>query len=95
MNLYQRKVSTPYSGHPQALKALSLSWWFFISKFIDFFDSIFFLLRGKFSHLTLLHVLHHSTLPAFSWFGPKFAGRVETTHWSRSIKILCSDWLRS
>ena len=22
-------------------------------------------------------------------------GRVETSHWSRSIEILCSDWLKS
>ena len=66
--------ATDYSNHPQALQALSLSWWFYLSKFIDFLDSIFFLLRGKTSHLSLLHVLHHSTLPAFSWFGPKFAG---------------------
>merc|ERR550519_1325844 len=32
-----------------------LSLWFF-SKFIDFFDSFFFLLRKKFSHLSTLHV---------------------------------------
>ena len=56
------------------LQALSLAWWFYLSKFIDFFDSIFFILRKKFDHLSPLHVIHHSTLPFMSWFGPKFAG---------------------
>ena len=68
-----------YSNHPDATSALSLAWWFYISKFIDFLDSIFFLLRGKTSHLSPLHIIHHSTLPAFSWFGPKFAGGGNTT----------------
>ena len=39
-----------YSSHPEAVRALSLAWWFYLSKFIDFFDSLFFLLRGKGSH---------------------------------------------
>ena len=82
---------TDYSAQPQALQALSLSWWFYTSKFIDFFDSIFFLLRGKMSHLSLLHVLHHSTLPAFSWFGPKFAGGGNTTFggmWNSLVHVI-------
>ena len=58
------------------LQALSLAWWFYLSKFIDFFDSIFFILRKKFDHLSPLHVIHHSTLPFMSWFGPKFAGNI-------------------
>ena len=39
-----------YSSSPGAMRALSLAWWFYLSKFIDFFDSLFFLLRGKGSH---------------------------------------------
>jgi len=68
-----------YSTNPDAIQALSLAWWFYLSKFIDFFDSIFFILRKKFDHLSPLHVIHHSTLPFMSWFGPKFAGGGNTT----------------
>ena len=68
-----------YSTQPEAQRALALAWWFYLSKFIDFFDSIFFILRCKWSHLSTLHVVHHATLPFFSWFGPKFAGGGNTT----------------
>merc|ERR1719320_2171745 len=68
-----------YSTDPQAISALSLAWWFYFSKFIDFFDSFFFLLRKKFDHLSTLHVVHHSTLPFFSWFGAKYAGGGNTS----------------
>jgi len=68
-----------YSTDPEAINILSISWWFYLSKFIDFFDSIFFVLRKKYDHLSPLHVIHHSTLPFFSWFGPKYAGGGNTT----------------
>jgi elongation of very long chain fatty acids protein 7 len=46
-----------------------VTWWYFISKFVDFFDSFFFVLRKKFSHLSTLHVVHHGGLPLFVWLG--------------------------
>jgi hypothetical protein len=51
------------------LAALDVTWWYFISKFVDFFDSFFFVLRKKFSHLSTLHVVHHGCLPLFVWLG--------------------------
>ena len=42
-----------------------------MSKFTDFVDSFFFVLRKKNNQLTFLHVVHHSSMPVFSWFGPK------------------------
>ena len=53
------------------LAALDVTWWYYISKFPDFFDSFFFVLRKKFSHLSSLHVIHHGGLPIAVWFGPK------------------------
>ncbi len=55
----------------QATYALHMAWWFYFSKFIDFADSIFFVLRKKTNQLSTLHIIHHSTMPIFSWFGPK------------------------
>lgn len=46
----------------------------FFSKFIDLFDTIFFVARKKNSHVSALHVIHHSTLPWLSWWGPRFVG---------------------
>jgi elongation of very long chain fatty acids protein 4 len=33
---------------------------------------IFFILKKKFSHITFLHVYHHSTMAVMSWIGFKF-----------------------
>ena len=57
-----------------ARRALNLAWWYYFSKFIDLFDSFFFVLKKKFAHLSPLHVIHHSTLPFLCWWGPRFVG---------------------
>jgi len=68
-----------YSDSHLGRAALEVTWWYFISKFIDFFDSFFFVARKKFSHLSTLHVVHHGGLPIAVWFGPKFVGGGHTT----------------
>lgn len=68
-----------YSHSYTGLAALDVTWWYFISKFLDFFDSFFFVLRKKFSHLSTLHVVHHGGLPLFVWLGPRFVGGGHTT----------------
>ena len=54
-----------------AMYALDMTWWYFFSKFIDYFDSLFFLLRKKFTHLSTLHVIHHGIMPLTAWSGVK------------------------
>lgn len=44
-----------------------------LSRYFDFFDSIFFVCRKKFDHLTILHVLHHSLVPIIVWSAGKLA----------------------
>ena len=60
-----------YSNSPEGLRALNLAWIFYISKFIDMFDSLFFVLKKKFSHLSFLHVFHHGIMPLECWWGPR------------------------
>jgi len=50
-----------------------LAIYFFISKFIEFLDTIFFILRKKDSQVSFLHVIHHSIVPISVWIGLKFA----------------------
>jgi len=71
--------SIDYSNSAEGQLALRMSWWYFFSKFIDFFDSFFFILRKKNNQLSTLHIIHHSTMPMFSWLGPKFAGGGNTS----------------
>lgn len=42
---------------------LELSWLFFFSKFLDFLDTVFFVLRKKDQQLSRLHLIHHSLMP--------------------------------
>ncbi|CAL1544807.1 unnamed protein product [Lymnaea stagnalis] len=51
---------------------VSVGWLFFISKLIEFLDTIFFVLRKKNSQITFLHVYHHATMTVFTWLGVKF-----------------------
>ena len=62
-----------YSYTQDGFDAADMTWWYFFSKFIDFFDSFFFLARKKFSHLSTLHVVHHGIMPLTSWFGIRSA----------------------
>merc|ERR1711934_1323481 len=68
-----------FSYTQDGFDAADMTWWYFFSKFVDFFDSFFFVARKKFSHLSTLHVVHHGGLPIAVWFGPKFVGGGHTT----------------
>ena len=50
----------------------SVCWWYYFSKFIDFFDTLFFILRKKTKQVTFLHVYHHTTMPTLWWIGVKW-----------------------
>ena len=54
-----------------ALRALRAGWWYFVSKFVDFFDTFFFVLRKKDRQITTLHLYHHGMMPIFIWPGIK------------------------
>lgn len=61
-----------YSNAPLALRIAEGCWWYYISKFIEFTDTIFFVLRKKNDHINTLHVIHHGCMPMSVWFGVKF-----------------------
>lgn len=56
-----------YSNSEDGLTAANIVWWYFFSKFTDFMDSFFFVLRKKNNQLTSLHVIHHAMMPMTSW----------------------------
>ncbi|KAL4238733.1 Elongation of very long chain fatty acids protein 7 [Mactra antiquata] len=60
-----------YSYSPKALRMAQATWMFFIAKFIELFDTVFFILRKKNNQVTFLHVFHHGCLPMFWWWGVK------------------------
>ncbi|XP_020715877.1 elongation of very long chain fatty acids protein AAEL008004 isoform X4 [Ceratitis capitata] len=61
-----------YSNSPRTLRMVHACWWYYFSKFTEFMDTIFFVLRKKTSQVTTLHVIHHGCMPMSVWFGVKF-----------------------
>lgn len=61
-----------YSYSPAALRVARGCWWYYFSKFTEFFDTFFFVLRKKYDQVTTLHVIHHGIMPLSVWFGVKF-----------------------
>ncbi|XP_012154339.1 very long chain fatty acid elongase 7 [Megachile rotundata] len=62
-----------YSYSPIALRMVNTCWWYYISKFTELFDTLFFILRKKTQHVSTLHVIHHGIMPFSVWLGAKFA----------------------
>ncbi|OWR46146.1 hypothetical protein KGM_215920 [Danaus plexippus plexippus] len=53
-----------YSRTPHAMRIVRGCWWYYFSKFTEFFDT--------FNHVSKLHVIHHGIMPMSVWFGVKF-----------------------
>lgn len=58
-----------YSNTPTAVRMARASWLFYIAKFVELLDTVFFILRKKNNQVTFLHVFHHGCLPMFWWWG--------------------------
>lgn len=61
------------SNSIDGLAMVFTGWLFYISKFIEFLDTIFFVLRKKDNQITALHLVHHATMPFNVWFTIRFA----------------------
>ncbi|CAH1707654.1 elongation of very long chain fatty acids protein-like [Aphis gossypii] len=61
-----------YSTSPSAMRVARGCWWYFFSKFTEFFDTFFFVMRKKYDQVSTLHVIHHGIMPMSVWFGVKF-----------------------
>ncbi|CAG9855867.1 unnamed protein product [Phyllotreta striolata] len=64
--------------HPPKNNIKAFSYYFHLTKYLDFLDTIIFIVRKKYSQVTLLHLYHHSTMPLTTWFCVRYGpdGRV-------------------
>ncbi|XP_050520257.1 elongation of very long chain fatty acids protein AAEL008004-like [Daktulosphaira vitifoliae] len=69
-----------HSCHPKKRELFPLlmlelnkgSWFYFFSKVIDLLDTVFFILKKKNSHVSVLHVYHHAIMIITCWVQLRF-----------------------
>lgn len=49
---------------------------YLLSKFVDFFDTIFFVLRKKYNQISVLHLYDHASVPVIVWLTLKIGPTV-------------------
>ncbi|XP_054159290.1 elongation of very long chain fatty acids protein 1-like [Oppia nitens] len=55
------------------MRRLTFVYWYFVSKLVDLLDTIFFILRKKWTQVSPLHLYHHASVPVCVWLAVKFA----------------------
>ncbi|KAH9374277.1 hypothetical protein HPB48_005597 [Haemaphysalis longicornis] len=61
-----------YSSDPHALSLLNALYWYLWVRVADFMDTIFFIMKKKFSHISVLHVVHHTIVVFSGWMFMQF-----------------------
>lgn len=54
------------------LRLASAVWVYFVSKIVEFLDTLFFILKKKDRHISFLHVYHHSSVFTLWWIAVKW-----------------------
>lgn len=57
---------------PTTIRLMNAHWWYFFSKFIEFLDTFFFVVRKKNNQISFLHVYHHVSMLVLQWLLVKF-----------------------
>jgi len=66
-NLTCQEVDHDATPGSKGMIMVNVIWWFYISKFVDFLDTFFIIIRKKDRQLSFLHVFHHTTTPMLAW----------------------------
>ncbi|XP_036405411.1 elongation of very long chain fatty acids protein 4b [Megalops cyprinoides] len=61
-----------YSDDVNEVRIAAALWWYYISKGVEYLDTVFFILRKKFNQVSFLHVYHHCTMFILWWIGIKW-----------------------
>ncbi|KAI2804988.1 hypothetical protein RDWZM_008235 [Blomia tropicalis] len=65
---------------PDAMFELAMGWWYWMTKFLDLLDTVFFVLRKKHeTHISFLHLYHHTVVPIFGYLCMKHNGVMPAT----------------
>ncbi|KAF7493359.1 Elongation of very long chain fatty acids protein 7 [Sarcoptes scabiei] len=61
------RLSDPKLHTLEAKQFIWSGYLYWLTKFIDLMDTIFFVLRKKYNQISLLHLYHHSMVPILGW----------------------------
>ncbi|CAH1375201.1 unnamed protein product [Tenebrio molitor] len=61
-----------FSDTPDNRFRMTVTYIYFLTKLADLLDTVFFVLRGKTSQVTFLHVYHHFGMIGLGWTGMKY-----------------------
>ncbi|XP_069769468.1 very long chain fatty acid elongase 2 isoform X2 [Narcine bancroftii] len=64
---YNLQCQNLHSAGQADIRVAKVLWWYYLSKAIEFMDTIFFILRKKNGQITFLHVYHHATMFNIWW----------------------------
>ncbi|XP_054263297.1 elongation of very long chain fatty acids protein AAEL008004-like [Macrosteles quadrilineatus] len=62
----------PQDINPLKHEFYANSWYYLVSKLTDLLDTVFFVVRKKQSHVTFLHVYHHTIMVVSTWIFLKY-----------------------
>jgi len=59
-------ICNPFTPSERAITAVH--WLFYVSKALDFADTVFMVLRGKWAQFSFLHTYHHASVFVVHWW---------------------------
>nr|XP_046188849.1 elongation of very long chain fatty acids protein 4-like [Oncorhynchus gorbuscha] len=83
--------SVDYSDDPNEVRIAAALWWYFVSKGVEYLDTVFFILRKKFNQVSFLHVYHHCSMFTLWWIGIKWVAGGQSffgAHMNAAIHVL-------
>ncbi|CAK1590408.1 unnamed protein product [Parnassius mnemosyne] len=69
-NVWCQKMN--YDDTPIERRVINRVWLYYFIKIVDLLDTVFFVLRKKFSHVSFLHVYHHLGMCLLGFIGTKY-----------------------
>lgn len=67
-----------FSVDAATMHLINLSWWYYLLRLFEFLDTVFFVLRKKYSQVSPLHVFHHVAVAWNMWMNVTYGGHGQT-----------------
>ena len=49
------------------MRMTKIAWLYYVNKYIELLDTVFFVMRKKWNQVTFLHVYHHAIMPIWAY----------------------------